>query len=112
MCKAPNVFMKPDEYKKMWRLVQKFADLFRAKWLKCYVPSLQSRQIWHERTPNLNPGDIVLIADDNCVRGLWPLWCRTFPINSVWYVVSKYGLVQTLISMTFGSFACWRQLIS
>ena len=31
MCVAPDVFMKPDEYKKSWRLVQRLADLFWAK---------------------------------------------------------------------------------
>jgi len=80
-CVAPDVFAKSDGYKKSWRVVQRLADMFWAKWLKCYIPMLQTRQKWHDRAPNLNPGDIVLIADENCVRGLWPkaVVIETFP---------------------------------
>jgi len=76
---AHDVFMKSDDCKKSWRVVQRFADLFLAKWLKCYIPMLKSRQKLHERPPNLNPCDIVLIADDKCVRGLRPMVVETFP---------------------------------
>jgi len=50
----------------------RFADLFWAKWLKCYILMLKSRQKLYERTPSLNPCDNVLIANGSCVRGLLP----------------------------------------
>ena len=66
------MFIKPDGYRKSWKLVQNLADQFWSKWLKLYLPVLQGRQTWFHASRNLAVGDIVLIVNENCKRGNRP----------------------------------------
>ena len=38
-----------------------------------YIPALQIRSKWNQKQRNLRIGDIVLVADDNVPRNVWPL---------------------------------------
>ena len=67
-----GTFIKPDGYRRSWKLVQSLADQFWSKWLKSYLPILQGRQKWFDVCRNLAVGDIVLIVNENCKRGNWP----------------------------------------
>jgi len=70
----PGVFNKDDTYSRCrWRQVQYLADVFWRRWVKEYLPTLQSRQKWVERKRNLQPNDIVLIADESTTRSDRPL---------------------------------------
>ena len=69
----PGKFVKDDKYRRRWRHVQHLADQFWRTWLKLYLPELQKRSKWLKRQDNVKTGDLVLIADENTPRNLWPL---------------------------------------
>ena len=54
---------------------------FWRRWIREYLPSLQARQKWTEKSRNLRVGEMVLIADPSVPRGSWPLArvTRVFP---------------------------------
>ena len=69
-----GVFKPNDQYsRRRWRQCQFLADLFWARWLKEYLPTLQQRQKWFLPSRNLKIGDIILIKDETVKRGQWPL---------------------------------------
>ena len=51
----------------------KIVDLFWKKWMKNYFPTLIVRQKWHVSKRNVQKGDIVLVNDQNVLRGEWKL---------------------------------------
>ena len=65
-------FVKADGYRKSWRLVQLLSDKFWARWIREYLPILQTRQKWLKPQRNLKVGDLVLMLDENSKRGHWP----------------------------------------
>ncbi|XP_063837168.1 uncharacterized protein LOC135086312 [Ostrinia nubilalis] len=58
--------------RKQWRISQALADIFWARWLKEYLPTLQPRQKWTEAVPPLQPGDVVIVVDGALPRNVWP----------------------------------------
>ena len=66
-------FDKDDVYRRRWRHVQHVADRFWSRWRKLYLPELQKRVKWTDVSRNLSVGDLVLIADENTPRNVWPL---------------------------------------
>ena len=68
-----DVFIKSDGYRKSWRKVGYMANEFWARWLKCYLPTLQQRTKWLKQTRNSKVGDLVLITDEPRCRGYWPM---------------------------------------
>ena len=70
----PGRFSKEDNCsRRRWRQVQYLADVFWRRWIREYLPSLQSRQKWNERCRNVKVGDIVLVVDEKTPRSSWPL---------------------------------------
>ena len=65
----PGVFDKSDMYKKKWRQVQYLANLSWERWLKEYLPSLQTRAKWRKALPNVKHNALVLLVNDNTPRG-------------------------------------------
>ena len=49
------------------------ATAFWQRWLREYLPLLQTRQKWHRKRDDLTVGDLVLIVDEQAPRGNWPL---------------------------------------
>jgi len=45
---------------------------FWQKWSTDYLQSLQQRHRWPKTTPNLQPGDLVLVMEDNTTPLQWP----------------------------------------
>ena len=73
-CIPTGVFVKDDVYaKRWWRQVQYLASVFWKRWVHEYLPALQARQKWMRSKPDLQKGDIVLVAESNIPRGQWPL---------------------------------------
>ena len=69
-----GVFDKTDCYcKRWWRQAQYLADVFWRRWIKEYLPTLQTRQKWLVPRRNIQVGDIVLIVEPNVPRGQWPI---------------------------------------
>ena len=85
----PCVSDARDIYRRRWRQVQYLAMIFWRRWIKQYLPELQRRQKWIRQQPNVNVGDLVLLAEDNVPRNLWPLArvIETYP--------SKDGLIRS-----------------
>ncbi|KAK3106560.1 hypothetical protein FSP39_022546 [Pinctada imbricata] len=69
----PGVFVKTDNYvRRRWRQIQYLANIFWTRWIKEYMPLLQTRQKWLQPKDNPKVGDIVLIVD-NGPRNSWNL---------------------------------------
>lgn len=97
----PGLFCEADPpCKRSWRLSQSIADQFWKRWRKEYVPVLTQRKKWSQETRSLRNNDLVLLAESNVPRGLWPLAriTRVFPgadgrVRSV-ELRSRQGLFQ------------------
>ena len=68
-----GVFSEGDMFRKRWRYVQFLSDQFWKRWLREYLPELQRRHKWVDKSKNLKVNDLVLLCDENTPRGLWPL---------------------------------------
>uniref|UniRef100_A0A336MQ39 CSON005245 protein n=1 Tax=Culicoides sonorensis TaxID=179676 RepID=A0A336MQ39_CULSO len=57
--------------KQTWKFAHKIADEFWSRWMKEYRPTLLKRNKWHDnkKNPNFQVGDLVLVLDDNMIRG-------------------------------------------
>ncbi|XP_043205783.1 uncharacterized protein LOC122372549 [Amphibalanus amphitrite] len=82
---------------KRWKQVQYLAEQFWLRWRRDYLPTLQRRQRWVHRSRNVEPGDVVLIADEEVPRGHWALGrvLETYP--------SRDGLVRKVRLRTGGT---------
>jgi hypothetical protein len=69
----PGLFKETEMYRRKWKYVQFLACQFWKRWIKEYIPQLQQRQKWLKSERNLKKGDVVLLADENTPRSLWPL---------------------------------------
>ncbi|XP_047736055.1 uncharacterized protein LOC125177755, partial [Hyalella azteca] len=70
----PGLFCKSDACsKKRWKQVQYLADLFWTRWRREYLTLLQTRQKWTNVKRSVQPGDLVLVSDNQLPRNQWPL---------------------------------------
>ena len=60
------------DLRKRWQYAQKLADHFWQRWAREYLPTLAQRAKWHKSSTDVQIGDIVIIADNQHPRGLWP----------------------------------------
>ena len=71
---APSEFdQRSHYYKRRYKQANLMADIFWSRWLTEYLPLLQERSKWYNIERNLCVGDVVLICEDNCPRGQWPM---------------------------------------
>ncbi|XP_033248125.1 uncharacterized protein LOC117188399 [Drosophila miranda] len=72
---APPALRTPDQENlsclRRWRLVSSVRQAFWQRWSREYVLWLQIRGKWHERQPNLEEGDLVIVAEDNLPPQEW-----------------------------------------
>ncbi|XP_033247831.1 uncharacterized protein LOC117188305 [Drosophila miranda] len=54
-----------------WRLVSSVRQAFWQRWSREYVLGLQIRGKWHQQQPNLEEGDLVIVAEDNLPPQEW-----------------------------------------
>lgn len=59
--------------KAQWQRVQALADTFWGRWRREYLNTLQTRRKWHNDSPNLKNGDVVLLKDTESCRNSWPM---------------------------------------
>lgn len=69
----PGNFDRNDMFRRRWRQAQHVANVFWRKWTRLYLPELQRRVKWTDIHRNVSIGDLVMIADENTPRNLWPL---------------------------------------
>jgi hypothetical protein len=56
-----------------FQVVQKLIDSFWKRWTELCAPSLVFQRKWNTSTRNLRPGDVVVVADKNSLRGEYRL---------------------------------------
>ncbi|KAK7910443.1 hypothetical protein WMY93_015127 [Mugilogobius chulae] len=85
---VPVDLSEKDIYKCQWKRVQVLADAFWTRWRKEYLCTLQGRQKWLTKKPNLKVGDVVLLKNSSAKRNEWPMGLieKTYP--------SRDGLVR------------------
>ena len=73
-----------------WVLCQAITHHFWRRWSSEYLQHLQKAGKWRTQRPNLQPGDIVVITNDNSFTNHWPmgLILKTYP--------GKDGLVRAV----------------
>ena len=69
----PGVFVKQNVYGRRRWIGNRFcslylADMFGKRWTNEYLPTLQRRGKWLQEKRNVQPGDVVLVVDDNLPR--------------------------------------------
>ena len=52
-----------------YHLVQSVVEDFWKRWTELYAPTLLVQRKWHAERRNLRPGDVVIVADKNMLRG-------------------------------------------
>ncbi|XP_055907255.1 uncharacterized protein LOC129942380 [Eupeodes corollae] len=59
--------------RKRWRMRQRLADHFWNRWRKEFLPNLNQQNKWKTQSGrDVQVGDVVLLFNDNEVRGNWP----------------------------------------
>lgn len=70
----PGDFVEADVYaRKRWRKVQYLANEFWTRWKKEFLLLQQLRHKWNKPQRNISVGDIVIIKDEDLVRGHFKL---------------------------------------
>ena len=71
----PLVADRPLDHAQHWSLVKGIRDRFWTRWSREYLHTLQQRQKWTRRRPNLEVDDLVIVVDPPLLRpdGRWPL---------------------------------------
>lgn len=59
--------------RRRWRHSQVLADQFWAHFIRCYLPTLQTRSKWHKDLGQLQLGTTVMVVDPQLPRALWPV---------------------------------------
>lgn len=59
--------------RRRWKQAQLIAEHFWRRWSREYVPTLIKREKWTRDTRQLQVGDVVLVAENSTLRGLWPI---------------------------------------
>ncbi|XP_055591351.1 uncharacterized protein LOC129743382 [Uranotaenia lowii] len=71
----------PENRLSRWQYVQVLRNQFWKRWSQEYLTELQGRAKWTKKTPNIRPGMVVLVKDDNLPPQSWKLGVieQTFP---------------------------------
>lgn len=59
--------------RRRWRHSQILADQFWARFIREYLPGLQARQKWQSTPPELLEKAVIMVADPQLPRALWPI---------------------------------------
>jgi hypothetical protein len=59
--------------RKRWRRVQELVRHFWGRWLREWLPALNSRKKWYHPQDDLQVGDVVLVMATDTPRGKWPI---------------------------------------
>ena len=66
-------FTSDDSLRSKWKHVQHLTNCFWKRWIRQYLPLLQTRHKWQNVRDNVKQGDLVLMLDENCPRSQYPL---------------------------------------
>ena len=71
--RAWQPYIRSQNPKTRYHLVQSAVHDFWEKWIQLYAPTLVIQRKWNVSTRNLCPGDVVVTADKNVMRGEYRL---------------------------------------
>ena len=92
---VPGVFSDADALsRRRWRQAQYMADQFWLRFVREFLPTLQTRQRWAFKSRNMKEGDVVLVTDKDAPRGQWQMG----RIAQVFH--GKDGLVRSVLVKT------------
>ena len=60
-------------HRRRWKHAQQLVEHAWRRWLREYLPSLNTRKKWAQDETSLKEGDVVLVVDPNAPRGHWQL---------------------------------------
>ena len=66
-------FIENGPISRTYVFIQRLVDSFWKKWTRDYFPTLVPRQKWHISKRNVQIGDVVILRDENALRGEWRL---------------------------------------
>ena len=89
-CVPQGPFDEKSGHKYRFEFIQKLVTEFWKRWSTFYLPDLVIESKWHTQMRNSQVGDIVLLKDNNLLRGQWKL-ARVSEI-----IPSADGLVRTV----------------
>lgn len=69
--------------------------MFWRRWLREYLPSLQTRQRWTKTVRDFEPGDLVLVSQESTPRGQWPLGL-VVDVHRSWDKLVRTAVVRTV----------------
>lgn len=69
----PSLTPLPESRLSRWQRVQQILQHFWKRWSREYLSTLQQRGKWSTVTPPIQPGDLVLLRDDNLPPLSWPM---------------------------------------
>ena len=71
---VPGVFSDADALsRRRWRQAQYMANQFWLRFVREFLPTLQTRQRWMFKSRNMKEGDIVLLTDKDAPRRQWQM---------------------------------------
>ena len=59
--------------RKRWRRVQELVRHFWSRWMREWLPGLNTRRKWFQTHRDVQVGDVMLLISPNTTRGNWPL---------------------------------------
>jgi ribonuclease HI len=79
---APDADVTTNHHpRRRWRRVQELLQHFWKRWMKEWLPSLNTRRKWNSVSQDVREGDIVLVINPDIPRGHWKLGVivKTYP---------------------------------
>ena len=76
-------FLERTSYRHRFDFLQSIVKCFWRRWSRDVFPQLVVRRKWHVAKRNVQVGDVVLVQDNNAVRGQWQMGIvkETYPGN-------------------------------
>ena len=68
-----SVDSTPFSVSRRWRYIQELVRQCWQRWLREWLPTLNSRRQWQKEQRNLSVGDVVVVVSPDAPRGDWPL---------------------------------------
>jgi len=69
----PGGWQPNSDYLQRFQIVQNISNLFWQRWCELCAPALVIQRKWHTTHRNLQPGDVVIVADQNAFRGQYKI---------------------------------------
>ena len=69
----PPIPADGDQLRGSWHEVRRLVAIFKERWKQEYLKTLMPRTKWHQSTPNLYIGQIVLMVDEQTPRSDWQI---------------------------------------